>query len=147
MEKTTHFTYEEEVAMIEELCIELDCSFEMLAERALGSYSHGKEPEFTPEQQTLVMNNMCQEFGLSFERLDRLRNNCDTFIYKQTAAPGEDPEEFKTSWNGIFSGRPVCSNIAYILRYFRCEYNNSNTQKFCDELLIENQKEYYKSLI
>jgi hypothetical protein len=147
MEKKTQFTYEEEVAMIEELCTEFDYSFEKIAKRALGKNGHWKEPEFTPEQQTLVMNTMCQEFELSLERLDRRRNDHDTFIYKQSTAPGEDPDQFETMWNGIFSGRPSCSNIAYIMRYFGCEYNNSNTQKICDELLIKNQKEYYKTLV
>jgi hypothetical protein len=144
MEKVTHFTYEEEVEMIKEVCTSLNCSFERIAESAL---NNRHEPEFTPEQQILVMDTMCQEFGFSYERLDRLRRNHDTFIYKQIAAPGEDPDEFGTMWNGIFSGVPVCSNIAYIIKYFGCEYNNSNTQKLCDELLVANQKEYYKLLI
>jgi len=131
--------------MIDKFCIEFDCSYEGVAERALGNKRH--EPEFTQEQQVLVMGVLCQEFGFSLKRdVNGFHYKYDTIIQRDNA-PGEDPDEFNASWNSIFSGRPVCSNIGYIMNNFGCKYEGSDTQKFCNMLLKENQIKFYKTIL
>lgn len=135
MEKTSHFTYEEENKLIQEVCEEIGSSYKEFSNMYFSYFYFSIEPEFTKSQQINVMQKMCDEFGLEYRGI-----GYDIVIQKTD----EDEPVFKCTWDSLFGGRPACSNLNFVLKHFDKNYEGSGLEQMCNAFLLENQKQNYK---
>lgn len=112
----SHFTYEQEIDMIGEVCAETGCSFEFLAAKSLGNRH---KPQFTDAQKVEIINHLCVEFNLYQEAINIY--HFDT-LFGNNPPPGNKELILRTSRDGIFSCVPICSNIEYLIKYFGGTY-------------------------